>query len=63
MQQALVAFPGDGILGLREVKNHSTVFNDYGIACAGEEVFDRAHKGFRGHCAIVSIDPESVCDE
>jgi len=54
MQQALIAFSGDGILGLSEVENHRAVFNDYGIVGAHQKVFDRAHEGFGSHCEIVS---------
>ena len=59
MQQALVAFPGDRVLGLRQIENYSAVFNDYSIARAGEEVFDGADQGFRSHAGIVSVDPLS----
>jgi hypothetical protein len=54
MQQALVAFSGDGILGLSEVENHCAVFNDYGIMGAHQKVFDRTHERFGSHCEIVS---------
>jgi hypothetical protein len=39
---------------LGEIKNHRAVFNDYGIARACKKVFNRAHKRFRSHGAIVS---------
>jgi hypothetical protein len=54
MQEAFVALARDGILGLGEIEDNGTVFNDYGIARGGEEVFDCADKGFRSHSGIVS---------
>lgn len=54
MQQALVPLPGNGVLGLSEVEDNGTVFNDYGIARGGEKVFDCADKGFGSHSGIVS---------
>jgi hypothetical protein len=54
VQQAFVTLPGNGILGLCEIEDHRTVFNDDGIARAHEKVFDRAHKRFRGHRSSLS---------
>jgi len=63
MQQAFVAFPGDGILRLREIKDHRAVFDDYGIARGNEKILDRAYKGFWGHAELLQSGRYLVCDE
>jgi len=57
MQQALVAFAGNGVLGLCEVEDDRAVFNDYGIPSANQKVFDRSYQGLGRHEGIVSGDP------
>lgn len=42
-------FPGDGIFGLRQVKNHGAIFDNHGILRGGEELLHFAYKGFRRH--------------
>jgi len=44
MQQAFVPFPRDGILGLSEIENYRSIFNDYGIMSASQKIFDRAYQ-------------------
>jgi hypothetical protein len=63
MQQAFVAFPGDGISGLREIKNYSAIFDNHGIPRAREELLHFAYKGFRRHQGILSAIGSHVCDE
>jgi hypothetical protein len=57
VRQALVPLTGSGVLRLSEIEDNGTVFNDYRVARRREEVFDRAHKGFRSHSGAVSGSP------
>jgi hypothetical protein len=57
VRQALVPLTGNGVLRLSEIEDNGTVFNNYRVARRREEVFDRAHKGFRSHSGTVSGSP------
>jgi hypothetical protein len=63
MQQALVVFPGDGVLRLGEIKSQSAVFEHDRARGLAEEVLHGAGEGVGGHMGIVHIPRVGVCDE
>src|SRR2546430_7121175 len=63
MQHALIALPGDGILGLCQIKCHRAIFHHDGVSRADEKVFDCSDQSFRVHITIIAGEYLFVCDE
>jgi len=63
MQHALIALPGDGILGLCQIKCHRAIFHHDGVSRPDEKVFDCSDQSFRVHITIIAGEYLFVCDE